>query len=135
MVSDTVVAIVPEDVLPELLSKIHHAGLGHTARVLRPRRQPIQTQLQRAGIPTAGMPPRVNDAEAVLIVMAAGRSPSAANLALRTGASAIWIVSRADEWALVDDYHVAHPTPEATEWTSTSSPFLPATDVVSDAPD
>lgn len=135
MVSDTVVAIVSEDVLPALLSQVHRAGLGQNARVLRPHRHPIQYQLVRAGIPIANMPPRVDDAEAVLMVMAAGRSPIAANLALQSGAAAIWIVSRSGAWSIIDDHDVAESPSPTVAQTPAPVTFVPDADLPGDAPD
>lgn len=126
MVSDTVVAIVPENVLPALLSQIHRAGLGQTARVLRPHRHPVQDQLERAGVSTRNMPHRVNDADAVLMVMAAARSPIAANLALQSGASAIWIISRSGAWTFVDDHAVVEPAPKTVA--TPQAPLAPPPD-------
>ena len=103
MVSDTVVAIVPEETLPNLLTQIHRSGLGQNARVLRPRRSPIGEQLRRAGIPLEQAPERIDAAGCVLMIMAAARSPVAAELTLHHGASATWIVTRAGSWDLVDD--------------------------------
>lgn len=135
MVSDTVVAIVSENVLPALLSQIHRAGLGQNARVLRPHRHPIQYQLERAGIPIANMPPRVNDAEAVLMVMAAGRAPIAADLALQSGASAVWIVSRSASWSLVDDHDVAEAPLASSARTPTPAHIVPETELPGDSAD
>ena len=47
MVSQAVIAITPEEQLSEILAHIHSAGLGHNARVLRPRRGPLREQLRR----------------------------------------------------------------------------------------
>lgn len=107
MVSDTVVAIVPEDILANLLTQIHRSGLGQNARVLRPRRSPVSEQLRRAGIPLEQAPERIDAADCVLMIMAAARSPVAAELTLRHGASATWVVTRDGAWSLVDDRVVA----------------------------
>ncbi len=110
MISDTVVAIVPEESLPDLLTQVHRSGFGQNARVLRPRRSPLREQLRRAGISIEQAPERLDIAACLLTILAAGRSPDAADLALRHGASATWIVTRAGAWNLVDDRIV----PDAT---------------------
>lgn len=114
MLSDSVVAIVPDDALSTILTHIHRAGLGHNARVLRPRATSLTMQLTRAGIPTGQAPERVDDAQALLLVMAAARSPMAADITIQHGASATWIVNRSGIWSIVDDHVVAdHTTPAA----------------------
>lgn len=106
MVSDTVVAIVPEETLPGLLTQVHRSGLGQNARVLRPRRSPVSQQLRRAGVPIEQAPERIEGADCILMIMAAARSPMAAELALHHGASATWIITRSGTWNLVDDHVV-----------------------------
>ena len=115
MVSDTVVAIVPEEALPELLSQIHRSGLGQNARVLRSHRSPVSEQLRRAGVPIEQAPERIEAADCVLMITAAARSPVAAALTLRHGASATWVISRDGVWNIVDDHVVTdRPSPSAT---------------------
>ena len=104
MVSDAMVAIVSEETLPDILPVVHRSGLGHTARVLKPKKLSIREQLRRAGVPTMDLPERIDGATAVLLIMAAVRSPFAADLALQHGASATWIVTTAGAWILVDDH-------------------------------
>lgn len=114
MVSDSVIAIVPENALPAILAHVHRSGLGHTARVLRPKASSLREQLRRAGVPVEAAPDRLDEASTLLFVMAAARSLMAANLALTNGASATWIVSRSGEWRMVDDHVVrpaGHPLP------------------------
>jgi len=125
MVSDAIVAIVSDDVLPDILTLVHRAGLGHTARVVRPKRATIREQLRRAGVPIASMPARVNDVPAVLLVMAAARSPFAADLALQNGASATWIVTTAGAWDLVDDHLVETPPAEQMVPEVPATPLMP----------
>ena len=103
MVSDTVVAIIPEDVLSDVLTQVHRSGLGNNARVLRPKRSSVRDQLRRANIPVDAAPERIDDAACVLMIMAAARSGMASDLMLQHGASAIWIVTRNGHWTLVDD--------------------------------
>ena len=62
MHANVVIALGSDATLPDILSRIHGAGLGHNAYVLRPRRTSIQQQLTRSGIPTAQMPARVDEA-------------------------------------------------------------------------
>jgi len=124
MVADAIVAIVADDVLPTILTVVHRAGLGHTERVIRPKRSPIREQLRRAGVPTASMPERIDDASAVLMVMAAARSPVAADLALQNGASATWIVTTSGAWNLVDD-HLVEPPDEPSTVEAPAAPAMP----------
>lgn len=123
MMSDCVVAIVPDDVLPTILSHIHGTGLGHTARVLRPRNTALRDQLIRAGVPTEQAPERIDDAPALLMIMAAARSPRAADIAIQHGASAAWIVSRAGSWSMVDDHLVADHTAQTPVSHQTPTPM------------
>lgn len=103
----SVIATATEESLSSILAAIHGAGLGATARVIRPRRLPIATQLERAGIPLRDMPPRVAEAHIVLLVHAAGRSRIAADLARQHEAGGIWIIDSAGAWNLSDDGIVA----------------------------
>lgn len=103
MHANVVIALGSEATLPDILSRIHGAGLGHNAYVLRPRRTSIQQQLTRSGIPTAQMPARVDEAEAALVVHAAARAGLAADITRQHGASATWIVTPNGTWNLVDD--------------------------------
>lgn len=103
MHANVVIALGSDETLPDILSEIHGAGLGHNAYVLRPRRTSIERQLGRSGIPTAQMPARVDEAEAALVVHAAGRAQLAADITRQRGASATWIVAPNGSWTLVDD--------------------------------
>lgn len=107
MHASVVVALGSEETLPGILSHIHQAGFGANALVIRPRRTSIQRQLERHGIPTARMPERVDEADAALLIHAAGRVTSAANLTRQGGASATWIVGPNGAWDLVDDDVIA----------------------------
>jgi len=100
------IATLHEDVLGNVLSAIHGAGLGATARVLSPARMPIEHALRQTSVSTARMPERIADAERVLVVHSAGRSHIAANIALAHGATAVWIIDSAHNWQLVDDGEV-----------------------------
>jgi hypothetical protein len=124
MVSDAIVAIVPDDVMPNILTLVHRAGLGHNARVIRPRRAPIREQLRRAGVPTSSYPERIDDASAVLMIMAAARSPVAADLAHQNGASATWIVTASGSWNLIDDHLVDEPAADQGELVTNITPTL-----------
>lgn len=133
-----VVAIGSDETLPEILANIHGAGLGHNAYVLRPRRTSIQRQLVRSGIPTTQMPARVDEAEAALVVHAAGRARLAADITRQHGASATWIVAPAGTWTLVDDDvapgMVADTSP-ATQAPATTVPVdMPAAQPATDEP-
>lgn len=128
MHANVVIAIGSDETLPDILSEIHAAGLGHNAFVLRPRRTSIQRQLTRSGIPTTHMPPRVDEAEAALVVHAAGRSKLAADITRQQGASATWIVAPTGSWDLVDD-DIAASTPARTETGARPAPApIPTTD-------
>lgn len=127
MVSDTVVAIIPEDILPDILTRIHRDGYGHNARVLRPRRTTLREQLRRTGVPVEQAPERLDDAECLLMVMAAARSPKAADLMLQHGASATWIVARTGDWALIDDRVIIQPATVDPE-PVTTTPLIPVSE-------
>jgi hypothetical protein len=103
MHANVVIALGSENTLPAILSHIHQAGFGQNAFVLRPRRSSIQRQLDRLGIPTGRMPGRVDAAEAALVIHAAARAASAADITRQHGASATWIVAPNGTWNLVDD--------------------------------
>lgn len=130
MVADAIVAIVADEVLPSILTLVHRSGLGHTARVIRPARSPIREQLRRTGVPISAMPERIDDAPAVLMIMAAARSPFAADLAHQNGASATWIVTTKGVWNLIDDHLVETPEEPATV-EAPAAPVIPATPDVS----
>lgn len=131
MVSRSVIAIVPEDLLSDILPRIHSAGLGHTARVLRPRRGPLREQIRRAGVPVEQAPHRLDAAACVLMIMAAARSPMAADLLLQHGAPAVWTVSTSGAWSLVDDHVVT-----GTTRPDTAAPIgTPTTGDTTDTPD
>jgi hypothetical protein len=110
MHANVVIALGPEDILPAILSHIHEQGYGSNALVLRPRRTSIRQQLVRSGIPTAHMPARIDDANAILMIHAAGRSSLVADMTRRHGAPATWIVSPNGEWNLIDDDIAAQPS-------------------------
>jgi hypothetical protein len=133
MVSDTVVAIIPEETLSDVLTQVHRAGLGNNARVLRPRRAPLRDQLRRAGIPVEQAPDRLDDAPCILMIMAAARSVMASDLVLQHGASATWVVARTGTWSLVDDRIVEEAIAPVPQPTFPSA--LIAEESVSDAPD
>ena len=126
MHANVVIALGSEETLPGILAEIHGAGLGHNAYVLRPRRTSIQRQLTRSGIPTAQMPPRVDEADAALVVHAAARAQLAADITRQRGASATWIVVPNGAWNLVDDdLAVADIAPAAASSQATSIPVPP----------
>jgi len=111
MIQDSVVAIVPEELMAEVLPAVHRAGLGHLARVLRAgRRGPIADQLQRAGVPATQAPERVTSSATVLLVTAAARSPMAGLLLMQRGASQAWIVSSLGTWTELEDLVIQAPS-------------------------
>lgn len=127
MHANVVIALGSDETLPDILAEIHSAGLGHNAFVLRPRRTSIQRQLGRSGIPTAQMPERVDEAEAALVVHAAGRAQLAADITRQRGASATWIVTPNGSWTLVDD-DVAMPPATPAPSAQTAPVALPPVD-------
>jgi hypothetical protein len=127
MHANVVIAIGSDETLPDILAEIHGAGLGHNAYVLRPRRTSIQRQLTRSGIPTTQMPPRVEQAEAALVVHAAARAQLAADITRQKGASATWIVAPNGAWNLVEDDLAIHQTSPITA----QSPVAPITAALS----
>jgi hypothetical protein len=117
MHANVVIALGTEDTLPAILSTIHQQGYGSNALVLRPRRTSIRQQLVRNNIPTTNMPARIDDAGAILMVHAAGRSALVADMTHRAGATATWIVSPKGDWHLIDDDVVVTDSRPATATT------------------
>lgn len=103
MIADAAVAILDRQTLPNILPVVHTHGLGHVARVLTAERGDLQSQLRRMGVPAEGAPESVLGAATLLVLSAAARSPAAAGLLLRAGASSAWTVTRRGEWKAVDD--------------------------------
>lgn len=103
MLTDAVVAVVNDDRLPDILPIVHRNGLGHLARVIRRERGDLRTQLRRAGIPVEQAPNALDDARCILLVTAAARSQTTAELLLRHHAIATWIVTRQGYWRDIDD--------------------------------
>jgi hypothetical protein len=134
MHANVVIALGSEESLPGILARIHGAGLGHNAFVLKPRRSSIQRQLTRSGIPTAQMPARVEDAEAALVIHAAARAGLAADITRQHGASATWIVSPAGAWTLVDDDVAVETTDTSTPSVSPNRDAIPAPAQTASAP-
>ncbi len=126
MIADVVVAAMTPDALAEALPAVHHAGLGHTARLMRAERGDPRGQLRRAGIPVESGPARLASEGCLLTVAAAARSQAAAALLLRHGASAVWIVSPAGFWRNVDDglAVAAHRTAEPVPHVELATPAL-----------
>lgn len=115
MIADVVVATLDRSPLADILPVIHTNGLGHVTRVLAAERGPIRGQLQRMGIPVEGAPESVLVSGTALVLSAAARSPMAAGLLLRSGAPAVWIVTRLGAWTPFDDAVIPHtPLPEIT---------------------
>ncbi len=109
MLQDSVVAIVSDDTVRNILPAVHRAGLGHLARLVRANRSTALQQLQRAGVPVSQAPTSLKACPAVLLVAAAARSPMAASLLLQHGAGAVWIVSAQGPWIEHDDVILAQP--------------------------
>lgn len=125
MHANVVIALGSDETLPTILTHIHGAGLGHNAYVLRPRRTSIQRQLTRSGIPTTQMPARIDEADAALVVHAAGRAGLAADITRQHGASATWIVAPTGTWTLVDDDFAPEPSAPMPNASLTSVPSVP----------
>lgn len=134
MHANVVIALGSDETLPDILSEIHGAGLGHNAYVLRPRRTSIQRQLGRSGIPTAQMPARVDEADAALVVHAAGRAQLAADITRQKGASATWIVAPNGSWTLVDD-DLATPETQSAATPAHAAPTIIASTGEGASPD
>lgn len=103
MTVDVVVALVDKLTLSDILPAVHTHGLGHVARVLSVERGDLQSQLKRMGVPAEGAPDLIFDATTLLVLSAAARSPAAAGLLLRAGASTVWTVTRHGDWEVFDD--------------------------------
>jgi len=115
MLADAVVAVVDDDRLPAILPVIHRNGLGHIARVMNRERGDLRTQLRRAGIPVEQAPDALDHAGRILLVTAAARSQSTADLLLRNHAIAAWIVTKQGFWRDVDDRaELVAATPDLT---------------------
>jgi hypothetical protein len=120
MITDVVVAILDREALADVLPAVHTNGLGHVARVLTVERGDLHGQLKRMGVPAEQAPEPVAESRTLLVLSAAARSPMAAALLLRSGASTAWIVTRNGEWKVFDDA-VTHVSP-----TTTAMPVSPA---------
>lgn len=103
MIFDSVIAIVDNETLTDILPIVHAQGLGNVARVLSAERGDLQSQLKRMGVPSEGAPQVVQEAALLLVLSAAARSRSAGGLLLRAGASPVWTVTRHGEWQVFDD--------------------------------
>lgn len=103
MITDIVVAIIDKQTLGSILPAVHTHGLGHVARVLSVERGDFRSQFKRMGVPAEGAPEPIFDAATLLVLSAAARSPAAAGLVLRAGASSVWTVTRHGEWKAFDD--------------------------------
>ncbi len=112
MIQESVVAIVPEDILGEVLPAVHRAGLGHLARLLRSERSPVLDQLQRAGVPVSQAPETIAARPTILLVSAAARSQMTGSLLVQHGANQVWIVTSLGEWVVVDDVIFSQPGTE-----------------------
>lgn len=109
MLQDSVVAIVPDEAVRDILPAIHRAGLGHVARLIRAGRSSVLEQLQRAGVPVAQAPKPLLQCQAALLINAAARSPMAGSLALQHGASQVWTVSALGAWNEIEDVILVQP--------------------------
>ncbi len=109
MLQDSVVAIVSDDAVRDILPAVHRAGLGHLSRLIRVGRSTVVQQLQRAGIPVSQAPAGVQSSQAALLITAAARSPMAASLVLQHGASTVWTVSALGAWIEVEDVILVQP--------------------------
>lgn len=109
MLQDSVVAIVSDEAVRDILPAVHRAGLGHLARLIRAGRSSVVQQLQRAGVPISQAPASLATSQAALLITAAARSPMAASLVLQHGAGAVWTVSNMGTWVEIEDVILAQP--------------------------
>lgn len=109
MLQDSVVAIVPDEVVRDILPAVHRAGLGHVARLVRAGKRSVATQLQRAGVPISQAPDLLQSTTVALLINAAARSPMAGSLLLQHGASQVWTISATGAWTEIDDVVLAQP--------------------------
>lgn len=109
MLQDSVVAIVPDEAVRDILPAIHRAGLGHISRLIRAGRGTVVDQLRRAGVPVAQAPESLESSQAALLITAAARSPMAASLVLHHGASQVWTVSALGAWIETEDAILVQP--------------------------
>jgi hypothetical protein len=125
MITDVVVATIDRETLADALPVVHTNGLGHVARVLTADRGDLRGQLKRMGVPAEQAPEPVADSGTLLVLSAAARSPMAAALLLRSGASTAWIVTRNGEWNVFDDA-VTHVSPTTTIMPASPTQGLPS---------
>lgn len=109
MLQDSVVAVVSDDAVRDILPAVHRAGLGHIARLIRSGRSSVVQQLQRAGVPVSQAPARLETSQTVLLINAAARSPMAASLVLQHGATMVWTVSGTGNWIATEDVILVKP--------------------------
>jgi hypothetical protein len=109
MLQESVVAIIPEESVRDVLPAIHRAGLGHVSRLVRAGRSPVLAQLLRAGIPISQAPESLSSCASALLVNAAARAPMTASLLLQHGASQVWTVSALGAWTESEDVILTQP--------------------------
>ena len=115
MIQESVVAIVSEETLGEILPAVHRAGLGTICRVLRTKRSPLLDQLQRAGVPVSQAPTTIATTDRLIVIAAAARAPMASSLLIRHGATTVWTVSVLGEWIPIEDVMLPQPIPDSVE--------------------
>lgn len=113
MIQESVVAVINNDVLGDILPIVHRSGYGHLARVIRNTRRSLLGQLQRAGVPVSQAPETITQIPAVLLISAAGRAPMAATMLIRLGANRVWIVSADGVWSELEDTVLSQPNVHA----------------------
>lgn len=109
MLHDAVLAIIPRDRLPDVLTAIHRAGLGPQARVLDPARGDITGQLLRAGLvdpPSLAPEP---ERETILVVFTAGRMRTALDAIGRCGGREVQTLARRTSLVLPASPSRTHP--------------------------
>jgi hypothetical protein len=109
MLQDSVVAIVPDEAIRDVLPAVHRAGLGHLARLVRAGKRSVVEQLQRAAVPVSQAPPPVQATPVALLISAAARAPMAASLLLQHGATTVWTVSASGAWTEIEDIVLVQP--------------------------
>jgi hypothetical protein len=97
------VAIITEELQNDIVAALHAAGVGHLTRVIRRERGDITTQLRRAGIDAADLPPAIPGADRVVVVSPDAGNVQTACIMLQKGATSAWTLDPGDGWRTVDD--------------------------------
>jgi hypothetical protein len=96
-------AVIAEEIQNDVVAALHAAGVGHLTRVIRRERGAIDTQLERAGVPTGETPDSLVHADRVILVTPAPNALDIACLVLQRGAVSAWTLTPDDGWQAIDD--------------------------------